>query len=965
MKNIITTALLFCSLTSYSQQTKLPAGTEPTPTGTEHRLKALQLKKQTEAQSLVSALRFENVGPTIMSGRIVDMAINENDPTEFYVAYASGGVWYTNNNGTSFTPIFDEAPYVNVGALDVDFTKTPHTIYVGAGEANSSRSSYTGLGMYKSVDGGKTWKNTGLNDAHHIARVIISASQPNVVFAAVMGHLYSPNTERGLYKSVDGGESWKRVLFANDQTGVIDAWQDPKQPDVWYAASWQRNRKAWNFEEGGNGTGLYKSINHGENWELISNAASGLPIGPGAGRMGISGSAQNSNLLYVVIDNQQIRQQQPGKSKSSLKPAQLRKMSKEEFLKLDDKELQQFLKAYRFPKEHTVQSVKADIRANRYAPAALADFVSDANDDLFSAPIIGAEVYRSEDAGKTWKKTNSQSFDAMYYTYGYYFGRIWVSPIDDSEVYIGGVTMQRSTDAGKSFSIIDGPSVHADHHCLWINPKRKGHLINGNDGGINITWDFGKHWMKCNSPAVGQFYAINADNASPYNIYGGLQDNGVWVGPHNYVASEEWHAEGQYPYKRLLGGDGMQIMIDPRDANIVYTGYQFGYYYRINRSNGEEALVKPSMKLGDARLRFNWQAPIWLSVHNPDILYFGSQFVHRSMNRGDNYEKISGDLTRGGRVGDVPYGTISTLHESPLKFGLLYTGSDDGLIHVSKDGGNSWTRISDGLPQHLRVNRVIASGHVESRVYAVLSGFQWDHFNAYIYCSEDYGKTWQRIDNGLPMEPVNVIKEDPTNPNLLFVGTDGGLYTTINRGKTWMRMTNNLPPVAVHDVVIQAREKHLLVGTHGRSIYKADISALQQLTDSVAASELAIFDAQQLSTRRAWTDDGMQWETRGSLAYFSKSSQPVTVEILSEQDGSAWITFKDTAVVGLNYVNINGVADSSSSESYIAYLKNSKDPSLVDQYNVTSKNPVLVPGEYYLRISVGERKSQRKLYVKK
>lgn len=963
MKNIITTALLFCSLISYAQQNKIPAGTEPTPTAAENRLKALQLKKQTEAQSLVNALHFENVGPTIMSGRIVDMAVNEEDPTEFYVAYASGGVWYTNNNGTSFTPIFDEAPYVNVGALDVDFTKTPHTIYVGAGEANSSRSSYSGLGMYKSLDGGKTWKNTGLHDAHHIARVIISTSQPNIVFAAVLGHLYSSNNERGLYKSTDGGESWKRVLFANDQSGVIDSWQDPKQPDVWYATSWQRNRKAWNFEEGGTGTGLYKSTNHGENWELISTAASGLPIGPGAGRMGISGSSQNSNLLYVVIDNQQIRQQQKAKSKSSLTPSQLRKISKEEFLKLDDKDLQQFLKAYYFPKQHTPQSVKAAVRANQYLPAALADYVSDANEDLFSAPIIGAEVYRSDDGGKSWKKTNSQSFDAMYYTYGYYFGRIWVSPIDDREVYIGGVTMQRSNDGGNTFSIIDGPSVHADHHCLWINSKRKGHLINGNDGGINITWDFGKHWMKCNSPAVGQFYAINADNATPYNIYGGLQDNGVWVGPHTYFASEEWHAEGQYPYKRMLGGDGMQIMIDPRDANIVYTGYQFGYYYRIDRQKGEEALVKPTINLGDPRLRFNWQAPIWLSVHNPDILYFGSQFVHRSMNRGDNYEKISGDLTRGGRVGDVPYGTISTLHESPLKFGLLYTGSDDGLIHVSKDGGNSWTRISDGLPQHLRVNRVIASSHVESRVYAVLSGFQWDHFNPYIYSSEDYGKTWQRIDAGLPMEPVNVIKEDPVNPNLLFVGTDGGLYTTINRGKTWMRLTNNLPPVAVHDVVIQSQAKHLLVGTHGRSIYMTDIAAFQQLNDSIAGLNLYVFDGQQSMLQRNWTSDGIEWSAPSTIGWFSKTAQQVTIEVLSSQDGVPWISILDTSAVGMNYTSFNGVVDSVATENYISYVKEKTDGKLMEQYSLAAQRAVLLPGEYYIRMTSLEGRVVQKFTV--
>jgi len=294
---------------------------------------------------------------------------------------------------------------------------------------------------------------------------------------------------------------------------------------------------------------------------------------------------------------------------------------------------------------------------------------------------------------------------------------------------------------------------------------------------------------------------------------------------------------------------------------------------------------------------------------------------------------------------------------------LLYTGSDDGLIHVSKDGGNSWTRISDGLPQHLRVNRVIASSHVESRVYAVLSGFQWDHFNAYIYCSEDYGKTWQRIDSGLPMEPVNVIKEDPVNPNLLFVGTDGGLYTTINRGKTWMRMTNNLPPIAVHDVVIQPQAKHLLVGTHGRSIYKADIAALQQLNDSIAGLNLYVFDSQQSILQRNWTSEGIEWSAPSTIGWFSKTAQPVTIEVLSSQDGVPWISIRDTSAVGMNYTSINGVVDSVATENYISYVKEKTDGKLMEQYLITAQRAVLLPGEYYIRMTSLQGRVVQKLTV--
>ncbi|MGB0925517.1 MAG: WD40/YVTN/BNR-like repeat-containing protein, partial [Minisyncoccia bacterium] len=344
------------------------------------------------------------------------------------------------------------------------------------------------------------------------------------------------------------------------------------------------------------------------------------------------------------------------------------------------------------------------------------------------------------------------------------------------------------------------------------------------------------------SPAVGQFYAITVDMAKPYNVYGGFQDNGVWVGPSTYKASMYWHNSGHYPYKGLLGGDGMQVAVDTRDNNLVYTGFQFGYYYRINQETGERKFIKPQHELGERPLRFNWQSPIHLSSHNQDILYFGANKVFRSMNKGVDLEPISEDLTKGGRKGDVPFGTLSTVQESHMKFGLVYVGSDDGWIHVTKDGGNNWERISDDLPQDLWVSRVEPSRHDEATIYTSLNGYRWDDFNSYIYRSTDYGKNWTKIGTDLPAEPVNVIREDPKNSNVLYVGTDHGLYISLDKGESFMAMNNNLPAVAIHDLIVHPRDNDLVVGTHGRSIYIGNVEHLQQMSAGMMANAVHVFE---------------------------------------------------------------------------------------------------------------------------
>jgi hypothetical protein len=390
-----------------------------------------------------------------------------------------------------------------------------------------------------------------------------------------------------------------------------------------------------------------------------------------------------------------------------------------------------------------------------------------------------------------------------------------------------------SKDGGKKFETIDKPNVHPDHHALWINPNRDNHIINGNDGGLNISYDDGAHWFKANTPQVGQFYAITADNARPYRVYGGLQDNGVWMGAvNNQESSYDWYDSGQNPFRMLNGGDGMQVQVDARDNKTVYSGSQFGVYTRQHLDSNRRGakLVRPAHELGEKPLRFNWQSPILLSQHNPDVFYFGTNRFYRSLNRGDSFDVASNDLTGGRKTGNVPFGTLTSICESPLKFGLLYTGSDDGYVHISRDGGNTFTNIGNGLPKDLYVSRVHASAARESRVYVTLNGYRNDHFAPYVFVSNDYGNTWKNISANLPAEPVNVIVEDVVNDSILYAGTDGGLYVSINAGNSYMTWNKGLPKsVPVHDIHIQKRENEILLGTHGRSVYVASLKSIQRL----------------------------------------------------------------------------------------------------------------------------------------
>lgn len=804
------------------------------PTPAAERLKSLQQRQVLERKSTVNGVKFRSIGPSVMSGRVVDIDANPQDPTEFYVAYASGGLWHTTNNGQSFTPIFDSADVITLGDIAVNW-KT-RTIWVGTGEVNSSRSSYAGIGMYKSSDNGKTWQYLGLPESHHIGKVQLHPTDDNTAWVAVLGHLYSPNRERGVYKTTDGGRTWKQTLAVDDNTGVVDLDINPQDPQEVYAAAWYRTRRAWNFEESGKTSGIYKSTDGGNTWVLITRNGSGFPTGNHVGRIGLAVYPKNPRIVYAILDNQQARPDTAKKDTAIYALDELKNLTIEEFARLNESKLDTLLKRNRLSNKYSAKAVKELVASNKLKPTSLYDYLY-VNTGFEGTPI-GCEVYRSENGGQTWLKTNEKEVP-IFFTYGYYFAKIYVSPYNENKVYALGFSSQLSTDGGRTWKNMDKANVHADHHALWINPQRDSHLINGNDGGVNVTYDDGEHWFKANTPAVGQYYSVAVDNAKPYNVYGGLQDNGVWYlpseTPRNRFAGSGLGLDDE-SVRNLGGGDGMQVQADLRDNTTIFYGSQFGNYSRTNRLNREQTRrITPRHELGEKPLRFNWQAPILLSPHNHDIVYFGSHKFHRSFNQGDTMIALTPDLTTGGKAGDVPYGTLTTISESPLRFGLIYTGTDDGNIHVSKDAGATWNLISSGnkkgtvLPKDLWVSRVTASRHKEGRVYTSLNGYRFDDFAPYLYVSEDYGTTWNKVGRDLPAEPINVVKEDPKNENIIYVGTDGGLYVSFNRGQSFMMWNAGLPKsVPVHDIAFQERENEIVLGTHGRSIYIAKLEEVQK-----------------------------------------------------------------------------------------------------------------------------------------
>lgn len=815
----------------------------PGPTTGADLQQAIDQRHQMMDQSLLRNYPVRNIGPVIQGGRIVDIEVALPAEHTYYVAYASGGVFKTTNNGISFDPVFDNQGALTIGDIALA-PSDPATIYVGTGENNSSRSSYAGSGIYKSTDAGTSWSYLGLGSIQHTGRIIVHPQQPEVLWVAAIGALYSHGPDRGVYKSTDGGQSWEKTLYINDSTGVIDLVIHPQNPDILWAAAWERTRYAWNFKGNGHGTAIYKSTDGGETW---TKSMRGLPEGEMRGRIGLDISRSNPDILYAVLDNQ--AKYDPGEEEAEgLSTKLLLSMSQERFLQLSNEELGAFLKNNGYPAKYTPMAVKAAVEAGDYTVKDVVAYLGDPEQVIDRNDFTGAEVYRSDDGGANWYKTNEYYLERVFYSFGYYFGQIRIDPVNPERIYVHGVPLIVSGNGGKTFALTDSipGNLHGDQHAMWINPGNPRHMLLGNDGGLYVTYDQGARWLHLNHDPVGQFYTVNVDNEIPYNVYGGLQDNGTMRGSSKTIPGKRGKWE-----KLPLGCDGMYVAADPRDINTVYMGCQYGFYQKIDLATGERLNATPLASIGEPRERRNWRTPLILSTHNPDIVYFGSQRVWRSMDGAQSWTPISEDLSRNLPQGNVPHSTITALAESPLQFGLLYAGTDDGKLWVSRDGGGSWQDVSTGLPEGIWVSSVFPSPHRQSEVYVALTGYRYDDFETYLFKSTDYGKSWTSLKGDLPKEAVNVLIQDPVAPELLYTGTDHGTYISLNGGANWQHLSG-VPNVAAYDLLVHPRDNELVIATHGRSMYIADVKPLQQLVQQDQSDRLSFSKPGNIRYSKTW-----------------------------------------------------------------------------------------------------------------
>ena len=727
--------------------------------------------------SLYSGLKFRSIGPAFMSGRIAEIAINPDNENEWYVAVGSGGVWKTVNAGTTWQPLTDNQSFYSTGSITIDPNNT-NTIWLGTGENVGGRHVGVGKGVFLSKDGGKTWKNKGLNKSEHISKIIVNKNSSNTVFVASQGPLWSSGGDRGLYKSIDGGESWSLVLSVNEWTGVTDVVVDPRDENIMYAATWQRHRNVAAYLGGGPGTKLFKTTDGGDSWRQLKT---GLPIGK-LGKIGLAISEINPDVLYAAIE-------------------------------LDRRK--------------------------------------------------GA-VYRSSNGGESWKKMSDTVSGA---TGPHYYQELVASPHHFDKIYLMDVRVQVSDDGGKTFYRMNERNKHSDNHSMTFKKNDPNYLLVGTDGGIYESFDDTKSWKYINNLPLTQFYKLAVDDKYPfYNIYGGTQDNNTQGGPSrtfrsNGIVNSDWFV--------LLGGDGHQPATEPGNPNIVYAQSQQGNIHRVDRTTGEAVFIKPFSGLNEDYERFNWDSPILVSSHNPKRLYFGSQRVWKSDDRGDSWTPISKDLTKNEERLELPimgkkqswdsawdvyamstYNTITSLSESVLNQNILYAGTDDGLIHSTKNGGSSWTSITvdklQGVPSSSFVNDIKADLHDDQVAYVALDNHKFGDYSPYLYKTSNGGKSWKPIINGLPEDTfVWRIVQDHIDPNLLFLACEYGLYFSNNQGEKWIKFSTGLPTISVRDLAIQKRENDLVLATFGRGFYVLDDYSPLRSINNENSNEYLLFDVKE------------------------------------------------------------------------------------------------------------------------
>jgi photosystem II stability/assembly factor-like uncharacterized protein len=956
-----------------------PAFGKTTRTDAEARWQAWEQHQQLEQSSLFAGLKWRSIGPTVQGGRIVDVEVHPDKPYTFYVAYASGGVWKTSNNGVTFTPLSDDLASMISGDIAID-PQAPDTLWVGTGEPNSSRSSYSGLGMFVSRDGGKTFEHAGLTDADRIARVRVDPKDSQRVFVAVQGPLYTPGGKRGIFRTIDGGQSWQQVLAGDGEwTGAIDLIFDPRDSKIVYAAMWERSRRPWNFVEGGPGSGVWKSTDGGDNWTRLA----GFPKGEHVGRIGLAISPANPDRIYASIDNQEpLPENLIDLGDRPLSPARLKRMSKDEFLRQDPDEIEMLVRRSDFEPSMDGKQLIAMIKSGELTMDQLRAELTDGNAALFNTDIRGLDVWRSDDAGGSWARANVEPIRDVTYTYGYYFGEIRVAPDNADRVYVLGVPTAISEDGGATWSgRINDAQVHVDHHAFEIDPNNPQRLFNGNDGGLDVSYDGGESWVRLDAQSVGQSYTLGVDMAEPYNVYTGMQDNGTWKGSSQTDPSAPggfWGGGDGWSF--LNGGDGMQVQVDPRDPSVVYTGYQFGWYRRGGKDGGE---VRPRAALADPSLRFNWNTPILLSEHNPDILYMGANKLYRSMDQGRTWRAISGDLTRNPNRGDVPFATITTVAESSKDFGLIAAGTDDGLLWITEDGGQQWREITKGLPKDRWVSRVVTSSHNRGRLYASFTGYREDDMSAYVYVSEDLGKSWRSIAANLPAEPVNVIKEDPVNADVLYVGSNRGVYVSLDRGGSWQALPGGLPNVPVHDLVVHPRDRELVAGTHGRSVWIVDALPIQDLTADVRAKPAHLFFVADVDAARGWRSAPDRWfdhnevKPKSVIHYWAAQAGSGKLTI-KDADGNAVRVLDVNASMGINRVDYDLLVDAdlgvAAEAARVAKAAAKAEKTSTGTEGELGKTPLaeskrlghalyITPGEYTLALELGGATADTKFSV--
>ncbi len=774
-------------------------------------------------------VKWKNIGPAFCGGRVVDVEGYDRHPGKFWVAAATGGAWLTEDGGRTWRPAFDHEATASIGDIAV-CQSDESLVWLGSGESNAQTYSFPGCGAFKSTDGGKSWRHMGLAATRHIARIVIDPAETDTVYAAAAGNLCAADGERGVFKTLDGGKTWDKVLFISEKTGVIDLAMDPRDRNTLYAAAWQRERKPWHFSAAGTESGIYKTVDGGRTW---MKAGSGFPVHGRVGRIGLAVSRSNPAVVYALLDNQQAKttgRTAAGDKRSGLTVAELEEMNADAFLSIADQRLALFLEENLAPKVFTPAALKNFVRSGRISPQLIARMLFDANERRLNPNTIGAEVYRSADGGRHWQKANREYIEDMYYTYGFYFGQIRVAPDDENRVYVLGVSAYVSADGGRTFRKLaaDPESyadalVHRDHHALWIDPGDPRRLILGNDGGVNLSADGGLSWSKIGNLSISQCYTVTADGAQPANIYIGTQDNGVLVSRPAPDARGE-----QTSWRMLLGGDGAYVAPLPGPPPLLFAAAQFGALVRFETGSNKATAVKPRSARSFEPYRFHWLSPLLASRQQAGEILFGANLVLRSADRGASWQEISPDLSERQNIdGNTPYATLTALAESPARPGLLYAGTDDGNVWLRDGSGQPWRKISQVLPKKC-VSRIVACASSAAKVYVAMNGSREDDFRAYLFVSENSGLDWESLAGKLPAEPLNALAEDPLDENILYLGSDRGLYLSPDGGASWHSLQGDLPTVPVLDIFIQRRGGMLLLATYGRGVYVLPLDEIRK-----------------------------------------------------------------------------------------------------------------------------------------